>query len=66
MTTTSRGISQKLKHNRASHTPGRDKGLNCQKSPLKTFGMRANPYKLKGHKASQFVEYSNQVRGINK
>lgn len=66
MTTTSRGISQKLKHSRASHTPGKDKGINCTKSPLKTFGMNANPYKLKGHAAKQFVHYSAAVRSLNK
>lgn len=66
MTTTSRGISQKLKHSRSSHTPGRQKGLNCQKSALKTFGLKANPYKLKGYNAKLFRDYSDHVRGINK
>ena len=66
MTTTSRGISQRLKHARTSHTPGKQKGESCQKSPLKTFGQNANPYKLTGAKASQFVDYSNAVRSMNK
>lgn len=66
MSTTSRGLSNKLKHSRMSHTPGKEKGGNCTKSPLKTFGMNANPYKLKGHAAKQFVDYSNHVRSANR
>ena len=66
MTTTSRRLSLRSAHARASHTPGKEKGGNCTKSPLKTFGMNANPYKLKGHKASQFVNYTAHVKSINK
>lgn len=46
MTTTSRGISRRAKAHRGSQTPGKDKGESCQKSPLKEWGRRVNPYKL--------------------
>ena len=66
MTTTSRRLSQRGAHARTSHTPGKEKGGNCTKSPLKTFGMNANPYKLKGNKATQYVKYSELTRSLNK
>lgn len=66
MTTTSRRLSLKLKQHKASHTAGREKGGNCAKTELKTWGARANPYKLKGGDIKKFNEYSEVVRGLNK
>lgn len=65
MTTTSRRLSRRVKKV-SSHTPGRQKGENCQRTALKIFGAKANPYKLKGAAAKRFVDYSALVRGLNK
>ena len=48
MTTTSRRLSQRNKHNRNQNTPGKDKGGNCVRP--KDFGLAINgdPTKLKG------------------
>lgn len=66
MTTTSRRISAKTKTHKPSHTAGRDKGGNCAKTELKTWGASANPYKLKGGALHRFHEYSEMVKGLNK
>lgn len=55
--TTSRRISERLKHGRASHTPGKTKGGFCVRP--KDFGnaISSNPYKgagLKGHRLSSY------------
>lgn len=66
MTTTSRRLAAKSKDSKPSHTAGKTKGGNCVKSPLKTWGATANPYKLKGGQAQLFVVYSAEVRKLNK
>lgn len=64
MTTTSRRLSAKSRTNKPSHTPGKTKGGTCVKSELKTFGMNANPYKLRGFRASQYISYCKLVDGF--
>lgn len=61
MTTTSRRLSAKARTSKPSHTPGKTKGGTCVKSELKTFGMSANPYKLRGYRANQYAAYCKLV-----
>lgn len=65
MATSSRRLSQRAKGNKASHTPGRDKGPSCKKSDLKSWGATANPYKLKGAALHKYRDYSDHVYSIN-
>lgn len=65
MATTSRRLSAKCKTAKPSHTPGREKGGNCVKTALKTFGATANPYKLKGYGLRLFDAYTDEVYRLN-
>lgn len=58
MTTTSRGISKKLKHGRASHTPGKTKGIWCQKRKDVGIALNGNPYKGAGLKGNTLATYT--------
>lgn len=66
MSTSSRRLAAKARNNRPSHTPGKTKAESCQRSPLKTFGMNANPYKLKGAAAQRYEVYCKHVDAMNK
>lgn len=57
MKTSSRRLGQRFRNQRPSHTPGKTKGENCQKSPLKTWGMHVNPYKLGISGQHRYAEY---------
>jgi hypothetical protein len=61
MTTSSRRLSQKGRTSKPSHTSGKSKGGQCVKSALRTFGMNANPYKLKGAAANRYIKYCREV-----
>lgn len=61
MSTTSRRLSAKSRVSRPSHTPGKTKGGNCVKSSLKTWGMNANPNKLKGGDVGKYAAYCSEV-----
>lgn len=63
MATTSRRLSAKA--NKASRTPGKLKGASCNKSPLKTWGMNANPYKLKGGDLERYSKYCQETWAMN-
>lgn len=58
MSTSSRGISKRLHHHRASHTPGRTKGGNCVRPKDCGLAISGNPYKgagLKGNAKSTYI-----------
>ena len=57
MTTTSRGISNRTKHARASHTPGRGKGGFCVKPKDSGIAISGNPYKGAGLKGNRKATY---------
>lgn len=66
MTTTSRRLSAKSRVAKPSHTPGKTKGGNCVKSELKTWGGKANPYKLSGGDVHKYAKYTELVHSLNK
>lgn len=66
MSTSSRRLSQRAKGNKNNQTAGRDKGPNCQKSELKSWGASVNPYKLSGRQGQRFLEYTDHVKSLNK
>ncbi len=68
MTTSSRSIARKRRvavGKKPSQTPGRSKNEWCQKSELKEFGRKANPYKLRGQPAIRYRHYAAAVDSIN-
>lgn len=72
MTTTSRGISRKLKHGRASHTPGISKGAYCVRPKDHGLAVNGNPYKGAGLKGNALATYDRlwsrwyAINGIKK
>lgn len=58
MTTTSRGISRKLNHSRASHTAGKTKGAFCVKPKDAGLAVNGNPYKGAGLKGNNLSTYN--------
>ena len=50
----------------SSRTRGKEKGGNCVKDPLKTWGMRANPYKLRGGEFERYQKYCQITSAMNK
>lgn len=68
MSTTSRRLSQKVKSNRGSHTPGKDKGAFCVRRSDSAVGVGVNPYKgqgLKGQRAAQYNAFWNVMLPLN-
>lgn len=57
MTTTSRGLSRRLKHARASHTPGIEKGGFCVRPKDHGTATSGNPYKGAGLKGNRKAVY---------
>jgi hypothetical protein len=49
-----------------SQTPGKTKGENCQRTPLKTWGIRVNPYKMSGADLDKYAKYCQVTSGLNK
>jgi hypothetical protein len=64
--TTSKRIGASLRSSRPSSTPGKTKGGNCVRSELKTWGIRANPNKLRGGDADRYAKYCATTNGLNK
>lgn len=64
MATTSRTVGKIGKAR--SQTKGKEKGGNCAKSELKTWGMKVNPYKLSGGEVDRYRKYCAQIDGINR
>jgi hypothetical protein len=58
MTTTSRRISERLHHNRASHTPGNTKGGFCVRPKDAGLAISGNPYKGAGLKGRHLNTYN--------
>ena len=68
MSTTSRRISQRIKGNRNSHTPGREKGAYCVRTPDAELAISLNPYKgagLKGQNRSSYQRFWDRSYSIN-
>jgi hypothetical protein len=63
--TTSRRMGGKTVKAR-SQTPGKDKGGSCVKNDLKTWGIRANPYKMRGGDLEKYDRYCAMTNGLNK
>ena len=68
MTTTSRRLSQRTKHNRNQSTPGKTKGGFCVRP--KDFGIatKSNPYKgagVKGSAANTYARIWNKYKAAN-
>lgn len=66
MSTSSRRLSAKARGNKNNQTAGKEKGPNCQKSELKSWGATANPYKLSGRQGQRFLEYTDMIKSLNK
>lgn len=64
MRTTSRSLGKSVKAK--SQTRGKEKGGNCARSELKTWGMNANPYKLAGGDLDRYNKYCALTTGLNK
>ena len=64
MRTTSRRIGKSVKAK--SQTRGKEKGGNCVRTELKTWGMRANPYKLTGGDLDRYSKYCAITNAANK
>lgn len=62
--TTSRRVGKVTRT--SSQTRGKEKGGNCVREELKTWGMRANPYKLRGGELSRYEKYCQMTSGMNK
>lgn len=62
--TTSRRLGKGTKTR--SQTKGKEKGGNCAKSELKTWGATANPYKLSGGDVGKYQKYCAMTSGINR
>lgn len=58
MSTSSRRLSAKLHHSRASHTPGRSKGGFCVRPKDVGIAMKGNPYKGSGIKGNDKATYT--------
>ena len=58
MTTTSRRLSAKSKHNRNNHTPGKDKGGYCVRPTDFGNATKRNPYKGQGLKGNESSSYT--------
>ena len=68
MTTTSRRLSLKMKHGRASHTPGKDKGAFCVKPKDAGVAMKGNPYKgagIKGNNKATYLRLWGRYKLVN-
>lgn len=57
MTTSSRRLSLRAKHSRASHTPGKTKGGFCVRPKDAGTAMSGNPYKGAGLKGNNKAVY---------
>lgn len=65
MTTTSRDIARRTRPSRPSQTPGREKGGNCVKTELKSWGSTVNPYKLSLGGLHRYQGYCRQMDAAN-
>jgi hypothetical protein len=65
MRTTSRRLG-KASIKPKSQTKGKEKGDKCQKSELKSWGMKANPYKLAGAELDRYERYRAVTNSMNK
>lgn len=69
MATTSRRLCAKAKAHRNSHTPGKDKGGNCVRTPDAMLAISVNPYKgqgLKGNTLSSYNRFWARAASANK
>jgi len=64
MATTSRRLGKSVKAR--SQTRGKEKGGSCAKEELKTWGIRANPYKLRGGELNKYNKYCDMTSALNK
>lgn len=58
MSTTSRRLSLRSAHSRASHTPGKTKGGNCVRPKDHGTAISGNPYKGAGLKGNNLATYT--------
>lgn len=66
MSTTSRRLSKKASRN--SHTPGREKGGFCVRTPDAALATSLNPYKgsgLKGQNLARYNRFWNKMLPVN-
>lgn len=69
MATTSRRLSARGKASRNNHTPGKDKGGNCVRTPDAALATRINPYKgqgLKGNTLASYTRFWARAAAVNK
>lgn len=63
MSSTSRRLSERGKHNRNNSTPGKTKGGNCVRPKDHGLAMSGDPNKLRGEKLSKYnrlwAQYKN-------
>lgn len=68
MATTSRRLSARSKASRNSHTPGKEKGGFCVRSPDAAIACSTNPYKgsgLKGQTKSSYNRWWTKMLAVN-
>lgn len=68
MSTSSRRLSEQAKPSRNSHTPGKDKGGFCVRSPDSAIACSANPYKgagLKGQNRAKYNRFWDKMLAVN-
>lgn len=51
---------------RSSSTPGKKKNASCQKSPLKTWGIKARPHRLSGADLERYSRFCAVTDAMNK
>lgn len=68
MSTSSRRLSARGRTSKNSHTPGKDKGGNCVRSPDASIACSTNPYKgqgLKGQVKARYNRFWTKMYAVN-